>query len=275
MKYAVAALLVLLHLGACSEQPSLHGEVNTSEKPNSIVGGQNVKPSDEHIDFTVLIMGKNENGESYSCTGTLVDTDMVLTAAHCLGEKDTMQIAFGENPIQDGPVELMKVKNILKHEKYNHSEEIRNDIALIQLDGVAPDNFPPAVLPWTTPKKSNGLARVQVYGYGITSGLMENGKPNHQGIGVLRTTTLKILRESDKQDIFYANQKNGRGVCSGDSGGPAFINGKVIVGIASRVITDDPAHPEKADKDVCNYESVFTSVNYYKTWILDGIQALH
>lgn len=277
MKYVLAALLVLLNLSACSGPAPLQGEVTTSnlDKSQNIVGGEDVDPSDEHIEHTVLITGKYETGETFTCTGTLIDSDIILTAAHCVGEPDSMKVVFGENPVQEGAVSITKVKNVLRHKKYNKTENIRNDIALLQVGEMVPQNFAPAILPWNSPQALDNIDKITVYGYGTTSGLVENGKLANKGVGVLRTTVLNVTTQSKSRDVFFANQREGKGICAGDSGGPAFVKDNVVLGVISRAITDDPQHPEAADNDVCNFESVFTNVKYYKTWILSGIETLH
>lgn len=280
MKHILTLLVLLLNLSACSERAPQLGEVaaNPLEKSTGIVGGTTAEPSDEHIEHTVLITGKYENGNFFNCSGTVIDEDIILTAAHCIGVKDTMKITFGESPIHEGAIDIMKVKAVLPHTEYEKETKdspIRNDIALIQMDGPSPDNFAPAVLPWKSRERVTTFSKVIVYGYGITSGVVKNGKLNTKTAGVLRTTQLNILKDVVAEDIFAANQREGKGICSGDSGGPAFIRGNVVVGVISRGLTDDPDHPQYADDDLCNYESIFTRVAYYKTWIEDGIAFLH
>lgn len=278
MRYILATLLVMLNLIACSEQRApMQGEVSDHDlkKSTKIVGGEDVDPSDEHVEFVVMIMGKYETGEPYVCTGTLIDYDLVLTAAHCIGMKDTMQITFGESPVHDGPVQVNTVKETLKHDRFNKTEEIRNDIGLIQMNDAAPENFEPAILPWKSKKSIHRSKDFNVYGFGVTSGIVRDGKLNTKTVGVMRTTSLTADRESEKSDVFYAKQTQGKGICSGDSGGPAFMEKNILIGVISRGITDDPANPQAADNDICNYESVFTNVRYYQTWITEGIEKLH
>lgn len=276
MKYVLTSLLLLLNLSACSDRPARQGEIPASpaEKSTSIVGGTEAVTNDKHIQHTVLITGKYTDGRFYNCTGTLIEKDIILTAAHCIGEPDSMKITFGNDPVRSGAIEILRAKRVLPHDKFGKSTEERNDIALIQLEGNAPLNFVPATLPWNSQQKIKEYKMVRVYGYGVTSGVLHEGRLDSNTVGTLRSTRLKILETPTGADIFVADQREGRGICAGDSGGPAFIHSSIIVGVISRGITDNPDLPQDADDDVCNYQSVFTRVEHYQTWITDGVKAL-
>lgn len=279
MKNVLTALILLLTLSACSERPLQYGDIIANPKDKSegtgIVGGTDVEPTNFHIEHTVLITGKYSSGENYSCTGTLIDYDIILTAAHCIGKQETMKITFGENPIEDGPIDIFKARTLMPHMKYNKTSEIRNDIALIQLESTAPENFYPALLPFDSKESVRDFKSITVYGFGITSGVTINGKLNKKSLGVMRTTSLEVTSKSKSGDVFAVNQTEGKGICVGDSGGPAFVRENIVVGVISRGITDDPNNPAEADNDICNYESVLTSVAYYQDWILKGIKKIH
>lgn len=276
MKYTLTSFLLLLSLSACSDRAPLQGEipVTPADKSTGIVGGFEATATDKHIQHTVLITGKYPDGRFYNCTGTLIEKDIILTAAHCVGEPDSIKVTFGNNPVRSGAIEILKAKRVLPHDKFDRSKEERNDIALIQMESDAPENFTPATLPWNSQRKVDSFKSVRVYGYGIISGVVQGGLLDNKTAGVLRTTRLKLIDGSTAPDIFTTDQRGGHGICSGDSGGPAFIYGDVLVGVSSRGITDDPEEPQNADNDLCNYESIFTRVDHYKTWILDGVKAL-
>ena len=278
MKHFIATLMAALGLAACADSHLQQSQVVTSAEDAGIVGGAEAKMEDPHADFVVMIRGKYADGRNYICTGSVIDKDIILTAAHCIGEQDSMQIIFGADPLKTGATQLAKVKDLYKHDHYNKYSQVRNDIALIQLDEEIPPYFEMAELPWRAEKKLRPLKwgdKIKTYGFGVTSGVLKNGKVDSRTVGVLRLVNLNFLELSHDKDAFFVDQTHDKGICSGDSGGPAFRYNNVTVGITSYAITDDPQALEASDDDVCNFKSVFTNVIYYKDWIIKGIAILH
>jgi len=272
----LSLLLLMLHLGACADRSAVQGEI-TSGNTDAIVGGETAEASDLRTETTVLILTKSDTGQEGICAGTMIQPDIVLTAAHCISNPESMQVVFGLAPIKQAADKIIRVKNYIIHGNFNRDGEVRNDIALLQIQERSPHSSV-ANVPWTKTKTITPLTSdtsLDVYGYGIDSGKLKKGKLNTKSTGVLRTTRLQIVKQSKNGDVFFASQSKGHGICAGDSGGPAFLgNSNVIIGITSRAITDDPSKPELADNDVCNYESVFTNVLSYKTWIINSVQWL-
>ena len=93
-----------------------------------IIGGEPVLPNGQIAQTTVMITGKSNAGE-FICTGTIIDEDIVVTAAHCLkGGAANMRVFFGKKPRSiDGYI----------REKYA-------DIGLIRLRDALPPGFRPA-----------------------------------------------------------------------------------------------------------------------------------
>jgi secreted trypsin-like serine protease len=274
----ILTLLILLSLAACAERTAVQqGEIlNPNSEDRGIVGGTSVAPLSKDAERTVLIIGKVKNKSSL-CTGTMIADDVVLTAAHCVTDPKTIKIVFGTDPTHTGAVKITKLKSFVKHKKYNPNDVVRHDIALIQIENQKPANYKIARLPWDAPQ-AQSIFKIttpfKVMGYGTNSGFPVKNKGDLRGSGSLRTTELSIAKFSPTQDVFYADQTKGHAVCSGDSGGPAFIDDETVVGIVSYNVTDDPGNPELADDDVCNYQSVFTNVIQYKNWILGGLKAI-
>jgi protease YdgD len=54
------------------------------------------------------------DGSSYTCTGTLIGTDIVLTNAHCLMDATTNQPIIGRDQAPDSPVQIVFQASMIK-----------------------------------------------------------------------------------------------------------------------------------------------------------------
>ena len=198
---ACVALVLLWPLGPVIGQQ----DVKKPSPLGDIVGGV-VEEDYEAVGALVL------EGEVI-CTGTLIEDDIVVTAAHCFGE-DTPPSAlsfFVGQSIEDREAgESLRVANVQVHPGYD-SEKVINDIAIMVLREKT-DVLP---IPYRRRALSKGfVGRKLLYvGYGATSGLGTGG-------GVKRSVVIPTHEVNPKTiafDDFF--EKN---TCFGDSGGPAI-----------------------------------------------------
>ncbi len=171
-----------------------------------------------------------------SCTGSVLNSRMILTAAHCVDEKAASSIAinFSLNTVtfdqQRNPstritdIEkhfvVRKVKSYIVHPAYDGSGE--NDLAVIALTEDAPATATPVTL---LPSKYLDLTKKQTTFEGESKPvtLMGFGLVNEhtqQDTDVLRQTTVQARFENN---LVITDQTKGSGGCNGDSGGPAFL----------------------------------------------------
>ena len=182
------------------------------------------------------------------CSGTLISSDVFLTAAHCTDFLPDVGIALDDvwvsfDPTFDQSSPLLPGTADL-NENYSHKQNDPSDIAVIVLDD------PVAITPAKLPKaglldrmKAAGKLKDQVFtavGYGT---IRDSRKTGPQGI-------------KDNEDRRYATQsflslqkawlklsmnevtQNG-GSCYGDSGGPHFLGGPKSNHIVSSTVTGD------------------------------------
>lgn len=189
------------------------------------------------------------------CTGTLIRTDWVLTAAHCLEDATPSRTLFfvGSDATDPASGAFYEVLAFTVHPGYNH-RTLANDIALIRLqspvDGVTPIPFNVEDL---SPYQGRQLQQV---GFGAIEGVQESGG------GVKRTHLLSLTKLGDN---WFDSAYNGASTCFGDSGGPTLmtIGGTwSIVGVISAgAACDEPGC------DPCKVASTSVRVDVYRDWI--------
>jgi len=249
--------------------PNIHDNpLEDTSGSNFIVGGKVV----ENENFAQHIVAIYDARQSLWCTGTLISTDTILTAAHCVnhGSKYDYVIYFSKKP---GAFrnDSRKVAALRFHAGYNaKAYEDRNDVAVLRIKGALPAGFAPMALP-----TANDLNEHDFYaaGYGTITARNEMPKTN----GILRYTSQHLDGIKPEQTQFLVDQTNGHGICFGDSGGPAFTTHSrpAILGIASAVYTRNEQEKNKPGFDVCRYNAIYTSVFHYLDWIEKASADIH
>ncbi|KAH0620870.1 hypothetical protein JD844_021727 [Phrynosoma platyrhinos] len=192
-----------------------------------IVGGEEAVPYSWPWQASIQILGEN------LCGGTVLTSTWVITAAHCLKErekyKDLWRVVAGAHDIGDQEQNSQKrsVKQYLLHPDFN-ATTTDSDIALVQL--MEPFEFNHYVRPVCLPKRDEKIEPSRlcvITGWGIQ---YEDGEKSRK----LHQLEVPILMSEECQK-YYMNHSGGlnkrmfcagfpaegeKDACTGDSGGP-------------------------------------------------------
>jgi hypothetical protein len=141
------------------------------------------------------------------------------------------------------------------------------DIALLKFEGDVPAEYTPAQLLTDSSQIADGR-QIFVAGYGLnwTIGVS-------RGAGTLRAVALEVDEANYAKTETSLSQSVRRGICSGDSGGPAYLlqDGQLYIwGVASR---GDSLPVPLVPK--CMMFSIYTRVDAYANWIQEASNALN
>lgn len=198
-----------------------------------------------------------------ACTGTVIDADWVLTAAHCLpdGRVDGVLVGVGGDRFAVGFLQVLEAADVIIHPDFDGAV-FDHDIALVQL--ASPAEVPVQQLAAADATDPVGeLATIA--GYGLVQSYpssVESEELRRAEVPVLDDALCSQLYGTDYvPDTSTCAGGEGRDACEGDSGGPLVIaEGGVSVqyGVA-------------AFGDPCGASSstvgAWTAVGAYRTWI--------
>jgi len=195
-----------------------------------VVGGT---PAAEYqYPWQVGLFANTFNVAQLTCGGSLLSSDTVLTAAHCVqvwgSTAPYVYVGFPQGNVTYKKSKKIRASTVISHPYYDPSGTTTNDLAILKLD--TPVVFDDATQPICFPNPNQNYDDVlaEVSGWGATNeyNLLE-------GSEILLTANMTTITNQECQDLFdnttakYKINPNilctvaeGKSSCFGDSGGP-------------------------------------------------------
>lgn len=238
----IPVVSAILLFAACGPEDAPEGVADAELNPtNKIYGGS--ATTEWYHDAVVSIHNRSTTGSITTlpfCSGTLIDTDVVMTAGHCVasgsGVVSASRIAVyvGDDPRSDLSSHDYTVSEVWRHSSFN-SSTLDYDIALIRLSTAVTE----AVTPVPALPSAEGFTSADV-GMNLNFagfGYDETGTYGYKlqvdlPLGGLGCTVDGCSGSGSSARMISYEQDGGVGPCSGDSGGPAFVDrgGDIYVG---------------------------------------------
>ncbi|MCK6265691.1 trypsin-like serine protease [Vibrio sp. ZSDE26] len=245
-----------------------------------IVNGTDVSASKLDSNYPNFASLFFDDGSFYgnTCGATVINSQYVLTAAHCLyGDYDIMLHGWiapklsDQSDYFDSGVEKARIEEIYYPDDYSDSSSDlwANDIAVLKLEtalNVSDYSYLVNTSQNDSYPDNNGSTSFMTIGHGLIEGNVDGGD-------ILQETNLLFLSDNsicgsamtDKQLCFNGDTEGAYkdSTCSGDSGGPVYwYDGSkyVQIGITSFGPTD-------CGTTSASYTSAFTEVYDYQSWI--------
>ncbi|KAL4715959.1 hypothetical protein ACJJTC_013259 [Scirpophaga incertulas] len=225
----------------------------------------------------------------WKCAGTLITDRLVITAAHCIPEKEDEHILkyvrLGEHDTNTNPdcelsvcappVQDRIIRRAIKHPFFN-KPLFHNDIAIVQF--TKPAQLTDYVTPICLPQREDQLSPVVLGDLVTAAGWGKMNMTTNERAHVLQVVALPVVRlemcnvfgdefKADKSQICAGAQAN-KDACGGDSGGPlmkVFDTNEGPKNFLVGVVSFGPA--------ICGIKkpAVYSSVTYFLKWILNNI----
>ena len=242
-----------------------------SSQSKAVVFGEEVPEASQTAPWVASIWYTKNIKEKarFICTGSLISSDIIITAAHCTFDQGFYWVKLGADTL-DSDEPLLEVSGTWRDTRYS-KKTITNDLGLLKLTRPVTDVRPIAIPTQAQLSKISKLTKFKMYGWGLDQ--------NNEVAKFLRSANLDLQDSAAKRaygasfkpEIMLASgryikaEKLYAGGCNGDSGGPliGMVDKKpVLVGLTSW------GSAQGCDR---GKPTIFTRVSYYLKNISNGV----
>ena len=264
-KTSILALSIITTFGVYAEETA---RLDQRLFETKIIDGQ--KSDVDAWPFMTAIVSKGQSAfNGQFCGGSFIGDKYVLTAAHCIDEKnpENLDVIIGIHDLnlEATQGQRVAVKNIYAHEQYS-TVTLNKDIAILELERSV------AATPVTLDASRDTLAEndsVTVMGWGNqqSNPAEDSIYPNELfevSLPVVNQATCKASGGSyssiDESTLCAGYEDGGKDSCQGDSGGPlVFDNNGIVTQVGVVSWGEGCAQPNKY--------GVYANVAHLKSWI--------
>ncbi|MBS1971881.1 MAG: trypsin-like serine protease [Bdellovibrionales bacterium] len=271
MKLFLYIGMTALVLTACSSRENVSNDeseianaiTSCDSGSSGIVNGTSVTAQDPDSKRAVLLIihrGKIVT----SCTGTPISDRVILTAGHCLKDvkKGDVDVVFNSDISCSAMANSIPSVDILIHKDYKGDNQAKFDLAMLKLESPIPSSYlPQSIYDGKAPLSND---QVLMIGYGVTS------ESIHDSMHLRKTTkSFKTETAIRDQNIGF-DQRTGGGVCSGDSGGPVYVQ----VGGEYKIIAVNSTVMNKDESQACHGLSMAMYMPFFADWVQQSLDKL-
>jgi secreted trypsin-like serine protease len=246
---------------------------SNSHMPGALVlKGEQVKVPDQYI-ATVLLTGQTGSAQNpviETCTGTVISSKYVLSAAHCACS-NMEDVAIGQSNITPYHYHIVRPIPKIKCDEMSSTDAYlkninKGDIAIFEVDRPIIQVTPKKI--GTEENLPRTIGQLTAVGFGVTSD-SDDGRIKFDVVLQVGSIDCSDFKQSSYAcragTELIAGGLNGD-TCAGDSGGPAYvIAGKELlqVGVTSRTVKPD---------GICGHGGIFVKLTTpeIRKWLLDN-----
>ena len=234
-----------------------------SQRSHRIIGGENAPTSV----YPWMVSVQSKLGAEHFCGASLIASQWVLTAAHCVESEvaSGIQVSIADHDLSknDSGEQLRDVSDIYIHQQYGDD----HDIALLKLTA-ASDKTPVALADANFMANLADGTELTTIGWGLTRDGDDGSLPNIlQQVKVplfaqasCKTNYAPLKIEITNNMVCAGLDAGGKDSCQGDSGGPLFVeSGGSMVQLGVTSFGEGCA--------VAKFPGVYTRVAAYRDWI--------